>query len=365
VDRAFRPPCSTRHLELLLRAPRFCDKLRRDAPTLASAINSILIGRLFDRMNTSVVLAAYPYQDFTVAAFLAARKRKLPFYVHMHDLWLENLPPGKAGAAFAAKWEAVILRQAARVLCMTEAMQEYYLAKYGIATDLLPHTISEQDLAKAPQEMRSPSPARTTVLFVGAVSQPMNLDALRTLASASELFPEGWDLLFCTSKDLPSLARLGIQSSRLQARYVSRAEVQRLQSESHVLIAPLSHKNACMEEVRTVFSTKLLEYLVAGRPIVVFAPKDSFHARSAGKGGWAYTVEEDSPRALAEAIFKVATEPDLGRRLVNGALAEARSRVAGTHAERLRCWVIADSEQKHPFRQALHLGSSQPESVRK
>ena len=39
------------------------------------------------------------------------------------------------------------------------------------------------------------------------------------------------------------------------------------------------------DEVRTVFSTKLLEYLIAGRPIVVFAPHDSYHATSAQKEG--------------------------------------------------------------------------------
>ena len=50
-----------------------------------------------------------------------------------------------------------------------------------------------------------------------------------------------------------------------------------------------------MDEVRTVFSTKILEYLVSGRPIVVFAPEGSYHAESAKKNGWGYVVTEDSP----------------------------------------------------------------------
>ena len=119
--------------------------------------------------------------------------------------------------------------------------------------------------------------AKPTVLFVGGVQQDMNLDSLKTLASASELLPSEYELLYCTSTDLATLNRLGIQSSRLRVKYVSRAEVQRLQSEAHVLVAPLSHKNCSMDEVRTVFSTKILEYLVSGRPIIVFAPEDSYH----------------------------------------------------------------------------------------
>ncbi len=138
---------------------------------------------------------------------------------------------------------------------------------------------------------------------------------------------------------------MGIQSSRLQAKYVSRAEVQRLQTEAHVLVAPLSHKNCAINEVQTVFSTKLLEYLIAGRPIVVFAPEGSYHAESARTKGWGYVVTEDSPAALAAVIERVIADKDLAAGLVRGALQEARSRRAKHHAQRLREWVLADAQQ--------------------
>jgi glycosyltransferase involved in cell wall biosynthesis len=141
-----------------------------------------------------------------------------------------------------------------------------------------------------------------------------------------------------------------VQSSRLRVKYVSRAEVQRLQSEAHVLVAPLSHKNCAMDEVRTVFSTKILEYLVSGRPIIVFAPEGSYHIESARKGGWGYVVTEDSPVALAAAIEKVVRDEALGERLVHGALQEARSRSAKVHAGRLQNWVLADSSNSHSGR---------------
>jgi glycosyltransferase involved in cell wall biosynthesis len=173
----------------------------------------------------------------------------------------------------------------------------------------------------------------------------MNLDALRVLAAASELLPPEYELLFCTATDLTELQRLGIRSSRLRVTYVSRAEVQRLQSEAHVLVAPLSHKDCSLDEVRTVFSTKLLEYLIAGRPIVVFAPAGAYHTESAQKHGWGYVVTEDSPAALATALVKVATDQRLAAELVRQALQEAYSRDARHHAERLRAWVLTDARQ--------------------
>jgi glycosyltransferase involved in cell wall biosynthesis len=100
-----------------------------------------------------------------------------------------------------------------------------------------------------------------------------------------------------------------------------------------------------VDEVRTVFSTKLLEYLLSGRPIVVFAPGDSYHAESARKHGWGYVVTEDSPAALAAAIMQVTTDEHLAAELVRSALQEAHSRHARQHAQRLQEWVVTDARQ--------------------
>ncbi|MGH8057141.1 MAG: glycosyltransferase [Candidatus Entotheonellia bacterium] len=347
-DPMFQPPCPTQDLGLPRRFPRLYEQLRIRFPALVSRSLKGSMGRRLSRRRGNVVLAAFPYADFTVAAFLAARSLQLPFYVHMHDLWSENTDVRTAGARFAQQWEPVILKGATRVLCMTEAMQEHYEKKYGIQTELLPHSIQEQNYQQAPTEICPPRLPHPTVLFVGSVSPPMNLDALQVLAGASELFPPGYQLLYCTPMDLATLRRLGISSSRLRARYVSRAEVQRLQSEAHVLVAPLSHKHCSEEEVRTVFSTKLLEYLVSGRPIVVFAPEGSYHADSARKRGWGYVVTEDSCEALAAAIVKVATDTALAAGLVRNALQEARNRDARRYAEQLHSWVLADTQISRP-----------------
>ena len=317
-DPAFLPPCPVQSLTLPFLPPRMYDGVRIRYPAIASRFIQGAMRRKLAAMGTDVVLAAFPREDFFVAAFLAARRLRLPFYAYMHDLWQENMPAG-AAAHFAAAWEPVILQQATRVLCMTEAMQKHYEKKYGIQTSLLPHSIPEQDYLHAPREMLPPHMSKPTMLFVGAVNPVMNLDALQVLAAASELLPAEYELLYCTATDLATLQRLGIRSSRLRATYVSRAEVQRLQSEAHVLVAPLSHKNCSLDEVCTVFSTKLLEYLIAGRPIVVFAPGRSYHAESAQKYGWGYVVTEDSPAALAAAMVKVTTDASLATALVRGA----------------------------------------------
>lgn len=342
-DPAFLPPCPVHYLALPRRFPILCDRLERRLPSVFRGSVQIAIRRALRTLGTDVVMAAFPQETYVVASFLAARQLRLPFYVHMHDLWAENIPTGTTAARFAALWEPRVLRQATRVLCMTEAMQKHYEKKYGIQTDLLPHCVPEQDYARAPSHVHPARMAPPTVLFVGAVSAEMNQHALQVLAAASELLPKEYELLFCTSFNLATLKRFGIQSSRLRAQYVSREEVQRLQTEAQVLVAPLSHQDCSMHEVQTVFSTKLLEYLVSGRPIVVFAPATSYHAVSAHEHGWGYVVTENSPQALATAIVQVATDDTLAATLVQGARQEAQSRRAMHHAARLQEWVRTDA----------------------
>ncbi len=345
-DPGFQPPCSTVHLStgsLIRIYPRLFSKVRRTFPEIATHILQGSIYRALKRLGSDVVMATFPYDIYLVATYLAARRLAIPLYVHMHDLWMENQPEGTAETRFAEQWEPIILKRATRVLCMTEAMQEHYQKKYNLPTALLPHSISEKDFLAAPPRLCAPQP-RPTVLFVGAVSDAMNLDALRVVAAASELLPKEYELLFCTHSDVATLKQhFGIVSSRLRTQYVSRAEAQRFQAQAHVLIAPLSHNNCAVDEVRTVFSTKLLEYLVSGRPIVVFAPPDSYHAESAQKNGWGHVVTKNSPEALAEAIVKVATDQSLATELVAGALQEAQRRRAEVHAKRLKEWVMMDA----------------------
>lgn len=344
-DPAFLPPCPVHYLTLPRTFPILCDRLERRLPFLFRRGLQIAIRRALTTFGTDVVMAAFPQETYVVATLLVAQQLRLPFYVHMHDLWAENMTPGTASARFAATWEPRVLRQATRVLCMTEAMQKHYEKKYGIQTYLLPHSIPEDDYAQAPTSLRPARMSQPTVLFVGGVSTEMNHDALKVLAAASELLPPEYTLLFCTSLDLVTLQRFGIQSSRLRAQYVSREEVQRLQREAHVLVAPLSHKHCSHDEVRTVFSTKLLEYFVSGRPIIVFAPETSYHTISARQHGWGYVVTEDSPQALATAIVQVVTDEQLAADLVQGARHEVELRRAVHHAARLREWVLMDVQR--------------------
>lgn len=340
-DPEFTAPCLTAYLR-----PPAVPLLERAYDRGIQRLHWLVRGfirRQVAHWRPAAIMGVFPSVDFFVPAFQIAQSAGLPFYAYMHDLWQENYAPGQRRRIMADSWERIILTQARRVLCMTEAQGELYRRKYGIAYDLLPHTVPLQDLATLPESAHAPGLPRRTVLFTGNYSDAMNADSLATLAAAADLLPDDVELVYCTGVSAAFLAEHGIRSARLRVTWVSREEVRRLQSAADILIAPLSHKNAAAAEVRTVFSTKILEYLIAGRPIVVFAPTDSFHAQSARQNGWAHVVDQDNPQKLAEGILKVMNDKLLGQQLVAAAIAEARRRDARIHARQLCDWVSADT----------------------
>lgn len=342
-DPAFKPPCTSYYLDLPQNKylTNYYEHILRFFPSI---VRNFLTSHI-RRYRPDVLFIPFPEINFFVPSYEVAIANKLPYYVHMHDLWQENYAPGTWKRKLADKWEEKIIRGATRVLCMNEVQAEHYRKKYNISNIyILPHTITPESFADGKKSLISPGLTEKTVLFVGTVSDMMNADALRQFSKAIQLLPPDIKILFCSSATKETMAANGIDTSRMEMRFVSRAEVQQLQSSAHILFAPLSFKNCAQDEVRTVFSTKLLEYMVSGRPILVFAPPDSFHAVSARKRGWGYVVDEDNPALIADAIKKMLEDERLCQKLVSHAYYEAKTRLASNYAEILYQWIDIDTK---------------------
>jgi len=172
----------------------------------------------------------------------------------------------------------------------------------------------------------------------------MNADALSVFSRSVKELPKDVSINFFTGASADQLAQHHIDVSQINLKWVSRSELENELRTSSILFAPLSHKNCSQLEVKTVFSTKLLEYLVSGRPILLFAPADSFHAISARKNNWAYVVDEDDPSALAKGIKELLQNEELCKTIVQGAFKEARERNASIFAQQLNEAVLQDSK---------------------
>ncbi len=325
VDPAFTPPCKTHYL-------RFRPAIVQRAVEHFKGFHYSLIRRFvywnLRRLRPAAVFAACtPDGVFFTASFLACRRLKIPFWAHMHDLWLENTFPDSFRRILAETWEPVIFAEADKIFCMTESQIDHYQAKYARVCDLLPHCVSaDAEIPQGVSVRTTDQQATKRILYTGNVNDEMNLDAVREFVKAVDLLPPNFEVRILTSLSVASCKAKGIFRSRIIYSWVSREESQRLTREADVLFLPLSFKNCLKHEVRTVFATKTLDYLVSGAPILVFSPPDSFHSRSAAESGWGCVVDRDDPEALAQGLLRLANDRALRERTAVHALLEARRR---------------------------------------
>ena len=289
------------------------------------------------RLKPAAVFAAStPEGTFFVSSFLACRKLNIPFWAYMHDLWHEGTFKGEFSEALAARWEPIVFRDADRVFCITEAQIEYYQAKYPRAYEMLPHCVPASATIPDSIAVRTREPSQDKlVLYTGNISPDMNRDALAEFVKCIDLLPPQYKIKFLTNLSVERCKFLGIYHERIEYGWVSVAESQRMIREADVLLLPLSFKNNLPEEVQTVFSTKTLDYLVSGTPILVFSPPYSYHTCSAKERGWGCVVENEDPQLLAHRLQELATDPVLRNKIANSAFEEARRRNPRPWADRL------------------------------
>jgi glycosyltransferase involved in cell wall biosynthesis len=337
-DKEFSPPCPTEYIGPL--------KGKIFKLGYARFINSnrwyvrFRINRIVKEFKPDIILGAFPHSTFFIAAYEVAKKHSIPFYAHMHDLWQENYPDGYYAKKLADKYEETILKTAARVFCMTDTQAKHYIDKYKINPYLLPHTIPGKNLKEL--HYREVHGNEYKVMFAGGLSKVMNADALAVFSHAKKHIKQPVIFNLFTNASESDLLSYSVDVSAVNIKWVSRKEVMEEQRSSKILFAPLSHKHGSDLEVKTVFSTKLLEYLVSGRPILMFAPPDSFHSISARKNNWGLVIDNDDPELLAKGIERLLTDEVLARELVEGAFKEARERNSQRYAQQLYNYMEED-----------------------
>ena len=289
----------------------------------------------------NIIFANYPRDVMLVAAYKVSRKLGIPLYVYMHDLWYENVSPFKGVVKFAKKWNSLIINNAERVICCTENAQSHYKEKYNIETNLLYHAIPDEDI-KENSLTNASDKSIITIAYAGSISASMNLDAFMTIKKALNLLSDSFRLIIYPITKI-DLNALGLNDKKITQEIVNRDELKIKLHQADIVFAPLSFNSLTPREIMTVFSNKLLSYLVCNTPILVFGPKNCYHNICATKGGWGLVVYENSPKKLARAINQIAGKNFDKNTMVKNAFLEADKRRASKAAKKIKFWVEKDS----------------------
>ena len=277
-----------------------------------------LLPRLLAHTPRPDVLHVHTGQAFVPEVVaLAATLRRIRFVAHQH---LVLRPSSRLGRMLLPAYFRLvygpILRRADRVICLTAAMRDEVVHRFGV------HPARVAIIANGVDTTRSPAgpagPRRTDeLLFVGRLAVQKNVGAL--LHATAALRAEGRDVRVRIIGDGPERRRLEALADRLGLAGTvaidgrrDRAEIQAAYARATVLVLPSTHEGMPLV---------LLEAMAAGTPVVAAALPEIVEVG----GDAVLTVDVSAPGALAAALGRVLDDAPLRSRLAAAATGRAQA----------------------------------------
>lgn len=291
------------------------------------------------------VLAAFPHHAHLEAGAVVARKAGVPFSVYLHDTVLE----ANLGVPLYERWakslQKRIFKMADPIFVMTGGMQELYQREYGMETIVLPHCF---DKALPAEELpRKNNPNEINLFFGGSIYRTC-LSAFQNILNAIRPDPRIRVSISNPGRPHPDLH---LPDNRLNWTYMpdESAFLHKLR-QSDVLLVPLGFTdNVAHGEISTIFPTKCIEYLWAGRPILVHCPEDYYLAKFFKKHQCGLVVSDPAPDAIRRAVIRLVEDTDFVNTMVQKArralMLFSGAKVAETLCDSLRSCSVYSSHQ--------------------
>lgn len=266
--------------------------------------------------------------SFLIAAYYIHCITGKPLHVYLVEVWEETFD--RFENRMAHRFEERILKSAKKLYVMSEALGEHCKRKHSIDSTLLASSI---DLSTLPnpklldlnysEDLIADPDHEVKIVFVGSIwgNNRHCLSDLALVINGLSERPVKF-IVVSSSQTKDDLAAFGIFGERIDIRgFLTREEIKILLQDADILFMPLSFDTAVThpEALFTIFSTKFVNYMAAGCPILVYAPPEYQITRYAKEKDCALVVDRRDPNLLREAIVILLSNVSLRRKLVQNA----------------------------------------------
>ncbi len=283
------------------------------------------------RQRCKAVMVVYPDEAYLLAGYLVARLTRKPLYAYFHNTYLEKHRDSRL-----ANWlQPRVFRYARHVFVMSEGMERLYHQNYpDLSCSPLVHTFHDPVPAFEPPPLHDP-----VRLCLSGTINPASEDAATRLAQMVHE-RDGVKMTLFTGTPPVTVERVGFVGPNVTVGKVSRDELLDRIRESDILLLPHGFSSRwAQEEIQTIFPTKVIEYLLSGRPILAHLPADCFLAEFLRRHECALIVGDPSVEALHQSLDRLIKDADLRAELVRKALKAVEQFQAPAVAGRLRAVV--------------------------
>ena len=261
--------------------------------------------------------SVHPFAAFS-GAWLA-RRFGVPFVFEVRDLWpqtlidMRRLKPNSLATRILKRLEIWLYRRAARIVVLLPRASDY-IVPLGIAAEKIVWVPNGVELEDYPVPCPPTEHDKFTLMYFGAHGQANGLDCLLRAMQILQENPSLHHVRLKLIGDGPLKPEL-----MTWTRAVGLRNVEFLDPVPKKMIPALATTaDAFLLNVKNlpnlyrfgISMNKLFDYLAASRPIIIASDAVNNPVADAGAG---ITVQPDDPRAIAEAIIRLAETPSSDR----------------------------------------------------
>lgn len=278
-------------------------------------LSASLSGLRLDKPD--VVIGTSPQLLVALAGWWLARCKRVPFVFEVRDLWPESLAAVGVGGEASLLHRALgaiagfLYRRSDRIVVVTPAFKEHIVRHWHVAAEEISVVENgvETDLFRPDAARRVPgTDGRFVVCYIGTMGMAHGLE---TLIDAAEILqqslPQAMFLLIGEGAEKEHIVQMARARGVTNISFLGqqpREDIPSFISGSDVCLVMLRKS----ELFKTVIPTKLLEYMACARPVLLAVDGQAREIVDAANAG--VFVEPENSRALADAVIKLASQPD-------------------------------------------------------
>ncbi len=281
-----------------------------------SNLNKII--KIIHQLKPTIIIGVFPSANFLLLSIKASEKTGIPLIPYLHDTIEEGLKNNRRYRKLGENLEKSVFNHYKRIFVMSDGMKDLYLKKYKIETIPLRHSyISKKEI--------KPLKRINNNIFFGGNIYEINYNSIRRISIACHDL--NMNFVIASKIDNESLINKNISGSHINRIYLNRDEyIQTITFQNILLIALDFPEETTIHdtELSTAFSTKAIEYMNSGRPILVHAPAHYFISKFFNKNKCGLVVSEKSVESIKKAILKLTKDNNLVDKLTKNAIQTAK-----------------------------------------
>jgi glycosyltransferase involved in cell wall biosynthesis len=255
----------------------------------------------------------------------AIEKLGVPLVTHIMDDWLERLK--HQGPELFARFDRstrVLLYQSAARLSISEAMSAAFQDRYGLNFIPIANCIDPSDwlIHEQPNNQQKSQDNSFTIRYVGGLSEDMNLESLcdisKAIVSLQKEVKVVMEIYHTQAKFWREKAKrtfAGLPNISVQEANFSYKEYCALLCNADALVIAYNFDEHSIRYVKYSMANKLPECLAAGKPVLVYGPREVATVDYAAKTEAVQLVSERDSQKLKSAIRDLVQNPELCRHM--------------------------------------------------